>query len=39
MAEGTAGVERCCTECGNGDLYPRRCSQCGQQPDLFGAAS
>lgn len=22
--------ERCCTQCGNGDLYPRRCSQCGQ---------
>lgn len=24
-------TERCCTECGNGDLYPRRCSQCGRR--------
>ena len=23
--------ERCCTQCGDGDLYPRRCSQCGQR--------
>lgn len=23
--------DRCCTRCGEGDLYPRRCSQCGQR--------
>lgn len=25
------GATRTCTRCGDGDLYPRRCSQCGQR--------
>jgi hypothetical protein len=24
-------TDRTCTRCGEGDLYPRRCSQCGQR--------
>lgn len=31
VRNGQSMTSRVCTRCGDGDLYPRRCSQCGQR--------